>query len=183
MDLTGRLVRLRPAELEDAPAIAALLADPRVVANLAQWSHAPYPVERAREWVRATPPDELHWAIECIADGAFIGVTGFHAIDHRNRNCSWGIWTGPPERWGHGFGTEACMLSVDYAFRYLAMEKVWLYVYDGNDRARRSYEKAGFVSEGVQRRHYWGDGALVDVELMAVFHDNPLYANRAGPNH
>jgi RimJ/RimL family protein N-acetyltransferase len=181
MDVTGRLVRLRAVQMEDAPAIARLLADPRVVAGLAQWSHGPYPVEQAREWVMARPPDSVQWAIECIEDGAFIGTTGFHGIDHRNRHCGWGIWIAPPDRWGHGYGTEACMLSVEYAFRYLAMEKVWLYVYQGNDRARRSYEKAGFISEGVRRRHYWSDGALIDVEMMAVFRDNPLYASRIAP--
>jgi RimJ/RimL family protein N-acetyltransferase len=73
------------------------------------------------------------------------------------------------------------MLSVEYAFRYLAMEKVSLYVYSGNDRARRSYEKAGFATEGILRRQYWRDGDLIDVEMMAVFRDHPLYANRIAP--
>jgi RimJ/RimL family protein N-acetyltransferase len=181
MDVTGQLVRLRPLRPEDAPAIAAALADPRVVANLAQWAHGPYSVEQARTWTATTSPNEVHWAIDCLADDAFIGTTGLHAIDHRNRHCGWGIWIGPPERWGHGFGTETCMLAVEYAFRYLAMEKVWLYVYAGNDRARRSYEKAGFTTEGIRRRHYWRDGQLIDVEMMAVFSDNPLYASRVAP--
>lgn len=181
MDITGRLVRLRARRLEDAPAIAECLADPRVVANLAQWSHGPYSLEQARDWTMTTAPGEVQWSIECNADGAFIGATGLHAIDHRNRHCSWGIWIGPPERWGHGYGTEACMLAVEYAFRYLAMEKVWLYVYAGNDRGRRAYVKSGFTSEGIRRRHYWRDGELIDVEMMAVFRDNPLYANRIAP--
>ena len=88
----------------------------------------------------------------------------------------WGIWIGPPQRWSHGFGTEACRLAVGYAFNQLAMEKVSLDVYQGNDRARRSYEKAGFASEGLLRRHLWLDGHFVDVEVMAVFRDHPLYA-------
>ncbi len=75
------------------------------------------PSSRRSSGSRRRLPDELHWAIECIDDGAFLGTTGFHGIDHRNRHCGWGIWTGPPDRWGHGYGTEACMLSVEYAFR------------------------------------------------------------------
>ncbi len=181
MDITGRLVRLRATRAEDAPAIAAILADPRVVSHLAQWSHGPYSLAMATGWATTTTPNGLHWAIDCIDDGAFIGVTGFHDIDHRNRHCGWGIWIGPPDRWGKGYGTEACMLSVEYAFRFLAMEKVHLDVYAGNDRARRTYEKAGFVSEGVKRRQYWRDGELIDVEIMAVFRDNPIYANRIAP--
>jgi RimJ/RimL family protein N-acetyltransferase len=178
MDVTGKLVRLRAPAPDDAPAVAELLADPRVVANLAQWSHGPYSLEKARSWITTESPNEIHWAVECIADSAFVGVTGFHAIDHHNRHCGWGIWIGPPDRWGRGYGTEACMLAVEYAFRHLAMEKVCLDVYAGNDRARRCYEKAGFVSEGIKRRHYWRDGQLIDVELMAVFRDHPLYAQR-----
>ncbi len=181
MDITGRLVRLRAFRPDDAHAIAAQLADPRVVTHLAQWSRGPYTLEEAAGWITNHAPDEVHWAIECLEDGAFIGSTGLHAIDHRNRHCSWGIWTGPPERWGHGYGTEACMLMVEYAFRHLAMEKVLLYVYAGNDRARRSYEKAGFTSEGILRRQYWLNGALADTEVMAVFSENALYANPIAP--
>jgi RimJ/RimL family protein N-acetyltransferase len=180
MDVNGRLVKLRAPRAEDAPAIAESLADPRVVANLAQWAHGPYSTAHAQVWITKVQ-NEVQWAIECLSDGAFIGCTGLHDIDHRNRHCSWGIWIGPPQRWGHGYGTEACMLSVEYAFRELALEKVSLYVFDGNDRARRSYEKAGFVSEGIRRRQYWRDGELIDIEMMAVFRDNPLYANRIAP--
>ncbi|MGH7721887.1 MAG: GNAT family N-acetyltransferase [Candidatus Dormibacteria bacterium] len=178
MDVTGRLVRLRARRPEDAPAIADILASPQVVANLAQWAQGPYSLEKARAWVAAESPDEVLWAIECLDDHAFIGATGLHGLDHRNRRCTWGIWIGPPQRWGRGYGTEACMLAVEYAFLHLAMEKVNLDVYAGNDRARRSYEKAGFVSEGIKRRHYWRDGELIDVERMAVFRDHPDYQGR-----
>ncbi|PZR80913.1 MAG: N-acetyltransferase [Candidatus Aeolococcus gillhamiae] len=182
MDITGELVRLRAFRPDDAPAIAEALADPRVVAYLAQWAHGPYTLEQARAWTtEPATPGALNFAIESIADGAFVGSTGFHDIDHHNRHCGWGIWIGPPHHWGKGYGTEACVLSVEYAFRFLAMEKVHLYVYAGNDRARPSYEKAGFVSEGIRRRHYWRDGALTDVELMAVFRDHPLYSERIAP--
>lgn len=185
MDITGRLVRLRAWSETDAEPLAVLLANERVVRYLDHWSRGPYPVSRAREWVTAPPAGtERGWAIECLADGVLVGSTGLHHIDFQNRHCIWGIWTGPPDRWGRGYGTEACMLSVEHAFRALGLTKVGLYVWAGNDRARRAYERAGFVSEGVLRRHYLLDGDLVDVEVMAVFADNPLYAQRiavAGP--
>ncbi len=179
MDITGRLVRLRAFRPDDAPRIVEVLADPRVVEHLDQWSRAPYTEAMAAAWVagEGVPPG-IHWAVECREDGAFIGSTGLEDIDHVNRRCEWGIWTGPPQRWGRGYGTEACMLAVEYAFRHLALEKVVLEVYAGNPRARRAYEKAGFAREGLLRRHHWRDGALIDVEMMAVFRDNPLYGER-----
>ena len=181
MDITGRLVRLRALRPGDAPRVAECLADPRVTANLASWALHPYSPEKAQEWIADEPPNTVRWAVECLADGELIGTTGLHDITHFSRHCTFGIWLGPPDRWGKGYGTEACMLTVEHGFRHLAMEKVSLYVFAANTNARRSYEKAGFTTEGVLRRQWWRDGALVDVELMAVFADNPLYGSRIAP--
>jgi RimJ/RimL family protein N-acetyltransferase len=176
MDLIGESVRLRAHTETDATFFASVLVDAEVVRFLNTWAWVPYGPREALEYVRTPRPDAVGWTIECRADGMPIGSTGLHGIDHRNRNCMWGIWIGPPERWGHGFGTEACRLAVAYAFNQLAMEKVSLDVYEGNDRARRSYEKAGFAREGLLRRHLWLNGRLADIEVMAVFRDHPLYA-------
>ena len=177
MDVIGEKVRLRATTDADAEFFAATLTDPEVVRYLSAWAWVPYGPREALDWVRSTHPDSVHWTIECLADGQPIGSTGLHQINHRNRNCEWGIWIGPPSRWNQGFGTEACRLAVGYAFTHLAMEKVSLDVYQGNERARRSYQKAGFVREGVLKRHYWLGGALVDLEIMSVFRDHALYAS------
>lgn len=179
MDLTGERVRLRAHTDEDTEFFAATLADPEVVRFLADWARGPYPLSQAVEYVRHPRPDAVGWTIERIEDGQPIGATGLHEIDHKNRNCMWGIWIGPPDRWGQGFGSEACRMSVAYAFTHLAMEKVSLHVYEGNERGRRVYEKAGFAREGLLRRHLWLNGKLTDVEIMSVFRDHPLYSERA----
>jgi RimJ/RimL family protein N-acetyltransferase len=179
VDLTGKKVRLRATTESDADFFAATLVDPEVVRFLASWAWVPYGRREALDWVRTQHPDAVNWTIECLADGHPIGVTGLHQIDHRNRNCEWGIWIGPPSRWNQGFGTEACRLAVGYAFDQMAMEKVSLDVYQDNDRAKRSYSKAGFSTEGILRRHYWLRGRLVDVEIMSVFRDHPLYVTRS----
>jgi RimJ/RimL family protein N-acetyltransferase len=178
MDLVGEKVRLRAQVDSDADFFAATLADPEVVQYLAGWAWVPYGTREAREYLSTKRTDSVGWTIECLEDGQPIGATGLHTIDHRNRNCTWGIWTGPPDRWNRGFGTEACKLAVAYAFNQLAMEKVSLDVYEGNERARKSYAKAGFAREGILRRHIWLGGRLVDIEVMAVFRDHPLYAWR-----
>lgn len=175
MDLVGQLVKLRAPREEDASAIVEGLADPNVTRHLGSWSRAPYGIEEALGFVRRHDPRDFTWAIECLADSAFVGMTALHDLDFRNRNCMWGIWIAPPDRWGHGFGTEACELAVTYAFRELGMERVYLEVYQGNERGRRAYEKAGFTLEGTLRRHVWREGRFVDSHLMAVLKDHPLY--------
>ena len=175
MDLSGDRVRLRALRPDDAATIARLLADPEVTRGLGDWARLPFSEQHAADFI-ARSSAEVHWAIEAADDGAFIGVTGLHAIAERHRRCEWGIWTGPPDRWGRGYGTEACRLSVGFAFTELGMHKVCLAVFEGNDRARACYEKAGFSVEGVRRRQLWRGGRWFDETLMAVFADHPLYA-------
>ena len=176
MDLTGELVRLRALLPEDGPAITAAVSDPEVVRFLDNWSWRPYGPGDAQDFIGRRDPAVVSWAIECLEDGAWIGSTGLHDLDFRNRNCFWGIMIAPPSRWDRGYGTEACRLAVGYAFRQMGMEKVYLRVFEGNGRGRRAYEKSGFEVEGTLPRDHWMDGGLVTTHLMAVHRDHPLYA-------
>lgn len=181
MDLTGERVRLRALREDDAPALAAGVADPDVVRYLRNWAWRPYGVDDARDFITRHDPAVVNWAVECVADGAFIGVTGLADLDFRNRRAEWGIWIGPPSRWGQGFGTEACTLAVRFAFMQLGLERVYLYVSVENERGIRAYRRAGFEVEGTLRRHSFHDGGFTDQLLMAVLRGNPLYACEPGP--
>jgi RimJ/RimL family protein N-acetyltransferase len=176
MDLTGELVKLRALRSEDAQAIVALAADPEFVHYLANWSWSPYSLDDFLEFLSRRDPSTIRWAVECLEDGECLGTTSFHNLDFRNRNCVWGIGIGPPSRWGKGYGTEACKLAVRFAFKELGMEKVYLRVYEGNDRGRQAYEKAGFRVEGTLPRDIWLHGTFATTYLMAVYRDDPLYA-------
>lgn len=176
MDLTGSLVRLRAPRAEDAPAIVANLADPEVVRYLGTWAWNPYSLEDFAGFMGGVAGDDVVWTIEALAGGECLGMTGLDRIDHRNRHCWWGIHIGPPSRWGRGYGTEACVLATRFAFHHLGMEKVCLFVYEGNERARRLYERCGYRLEGTLPRDTLLEGRLVTKYLMAAFRDHPVYA-------
>ena len=175
MDLTGRLVRLRAPVPQDAPFIAEYIAMPEVARTLDSWAHSPYSVEQALDWIGRHDPGSVNWAIDCLADDAFIGCTGLRELDFRDRNCEWGIWIGPPSRWGQGFGSEACRLATAFAFRELGMEKVYLKVYETNPGGLRAYQKAGFKIEATLPRDHWWEGGFTSSHLMAAYRDDPLY--------
>jgi RimJ/RimL family protein N-acetyltransferase len=176
MDLVGELVKLRALRPDDAETLAALTAEPEFTRYLEPSSWSPYSVEDFKEFLIARDPTRIRWAVECLEDGECIGSTQLLRLDFRNRNCHWGIGIGPPSRWGKGYGTEACRLAVRFAIKELGMEKVYLRVYEGNERGRRSYEKAGFTVEATLPRDVWLHGGFVTAYLMAVHRDNPLYA-------
>ena len=58
------------------------------------------------------------------------------------------ISIGEPDAWGQGYGTEATGLMLWLAFERIGLHRVGLSVFSFNERAIRSYEKAGFRLEG-----------------------------------
>ena len=71
-------------------------------------------------------------------------------------------------RSGRGYGTQAAELMIRYSFEKLGLHKLMLRVLAGNDRARKSYERAGFVQEAYLRDEVYLAGRYRDVILMAV---------------
>jgi RimJ/RimL family protein N-acetyltransferase len=83
---------------------------------------------------------------------------------------------GEPEEWGKGYGSEATRLVLRYAFETLNLNRVWLHVYEYNERGLRAYEKAGFRREGRLRQEMFRDGRYWDTIVMGILRDEWLAA-------
>ena len=130
--------------------------DPELRAHLAQV----YPLSQSQEqqWLEATlrlEPALQPFAIEARLatrrkgfDLTLVGTIGFHNLDWRNRTAELGMFLGPREVWGKGYGTEALRVLAAFAFGELNLNRLWLRVYEDNARARRSYEKGGVPARG-----------------------------------
>jgi RimJ/RimL family protein N-acetyltransferase len=165
--LIGDLVYLRPLEREDAPTLEAWVNHPDVSRTIQRCR----PMNRQ---VEETFIDDMTKSDTSVAVGImarqsdrFVGVTGLHQIDWRNRQAGFGIMVGP-DQWGRGYGTEATRLLVKYAFETLNLNRVWLQVYEYNPRGLRSYEKVGFRREGVLRQDNFREGRYWDTIVMAI---------------
>jgi len=101
----------------------------------------------------------------------FIGTCGLHA--HRDIYKSWEyrILIFEPGAIGHGIGTEATTLVVDYAFQRLNAHRVWLGVNEMNVGAIKCYKKVGFKEEGRLRDDIFTYGAYHDVIRMGILED------------
>lgn len=73
---------------------------------------------------------------------------------------------------GRGYGTAITRLVVEHACG-VGGHRVGLGVYDVNPRARRVYEKCGFVLEGRLRDALRWDGEWHDELLMSVLRTDP----------
>lgn len=75
---------------------------------------------------------------------------------------------GEKSYWDQGCGREAVGLMLRYRFNTLNLNRIYLRVYETNQRAIRAYKRAGFVHEGRMRQARFQDGGYIDVLLMAV---------------
>jgi ribosomal protein S18 acetylase RimI-like enzyme len=67
---------------------------------------------------------------------------------------------------GRGQGQPFLRDLIDYAFRDLRAQRLWLDASSENPRAMASYVKAGFTLEGCQRQHWYRPALGRNVDLM-----------------
>lgn len=166
--LTGEKTVLRPFTVDDVPVMAEILRDPDVL-RLTGSPVEEFGAERLRQWYgsRSEQPDRLDLGVVDRATGELVGEAVLFEWDTHNRNCTFRVLVGPRGR-DRGLGTEATRLIVGHAFEQLGLHRVSLHVFAFNPRARRAYEKAGFVAEGVERQTLLHDREWIDAVRMSV---------------
>lgn len=169
--LTGDLVVLRPVRVADAPALAAAALDPDV--DRLTGTHTRFSLEALERWYssRAEHDDRLDLAIVERATGESVGEVVLTELDVHNRSCSFRIALFGRRFFGRGLGTEASRMILGYAFETVGVHRIELEVYAFNPRARRVYEKIGFVHEGTKRDALCWDGEWIDAHTMALLGD------------
>lgn len=169
--ITGSTVRLRAIEQQDLPHFVAWLNDPEVRRNLLV--HVPLSQAQEDGWferILRLPLEEQPLGIEVqTAEGwRLIGNCGFARLDWRNRCAEIGIFIGDQNFWNKGYGAQAMRLMVRYGFNSLNLNRIYLNVFETNQRGIRCYQKAGFVSEGRLRQAIFQDGQYIDMLVMSV---------------
>lgn len=100
-----------------------------------------------------------------------IGSAGLYRIEWISRTAEYRIVIGEKDFWDKGIGTEVAGLILQYGFEKLNLNKIWLGVNASNQRAVKSYEKAGFVREGVLRQEIYRNSTYYDAIRMSVLRD------------
>jgi RimJ/RimL family protein N-acetyltransferase len=169
--LKGGKVYLRPVRSEDLSIFLRWTNDPEM-----RWLYLkrPFPIDEIEgsKWVM-----ELHKRTDtvilviCLKSGRAIGMIGLYHIDWKNRVGTTENVIGEKQFWGKGYGSEAKMLILNYAFNTLNLRKVCATVYGFNKRSQAYNKKCGYQVEGVQRQHIFMNGEYHDRILMAVFRD------------
>jgi RimJ/RimL family protein N-acetyltransferase len=148
---TERLL-LRPGWAEDAPALAAAIADENIVRNLAS---APWPFAlRDAEAFLAAPRDPVLPSFLIFERGnAEPQLVGACGLGRRPSGAvELGYWIAR-EQWNRGFATEAgrALLAIAEALGLSRLEASW---FVDNPASGRVLEKLGFSATGISAPRY-----------------------------
>ncbi len=118
-------------------------------------------MERWAEERERGADDDVAFGIR-TKDGEPIGFIGINWMVPYHRLAMLGAKIGEPDYWGGGYGTDALLLLLEYAFDWLDIHKAWLMTTTMNRRVMRQMEKVGFTLEAQQRRAALADGVWYD---------------------
>jgi RimJ/RimL family protein N-acetyltransferase len=174
MFLRGQRLYLRTVGREDIPLLLKCTNDPELRGLYLRRSFPVNEIEAA-EWVaqlhRRT--DAVSFVI-CLNNGQAIGMIGIYNIDWKNRLAETEIVIGEKQLWNQGYGSEAKMILLHYAFETLNLRKVHGAINAFNKSSQAYNQKCGYKVEGVQRLHVFRNGEYHDRILVAVFRDDWL---------
>lgn len=165
--LQGTLVRLRAHEPADIAALNGLINDPDVGEGLGMVM--PQAVSGYMAFLEATEkdPSKAMFVVERLQGRVPIGACSFFTIEVAPRTAVLGVWLGKPY-WDEGLGTDAVRTICGFGFDHMNLQRIELTVFESNPRAKRAYEKVGFVVEGTRRRSEFVGGRHVDSYLMGL---------------
>jgi [ribosomal protein S5]-alanine N-acetyltransferase len=162
--IRGRSIALRPVEESDHLLIHRWMNHPEV------WRYMDYelPVSLAdvKDDVERSYREGHPFTI--VMDDEPIGRIGLNRFRHRDRICSIYMYIGEPSAWGKGYGRDAVMTLLAYAFDRWDLHQIELWTLADNNRAISTYERCGFVTEALLRNRSWKQGRWVDHMIMSV---------------
>ncbi|MEK7647005.1 MAG: GNAT family protein [Patescibacteria group bacterium] len=166
--LEGRKVNLRPFGRADIPTLTRWVNDPEIREFIT--SFMPFTEKQEEEWLNRLEmnDEDIILGVE-TKDGILIGSMGIHRINWRDRVAFTGAIIGEKEYWGKGYGTDAKMLLLDYAFNTLNLYKICSSAIAYNKRSLQYSSHCGYKIEGIRERQDFRKGRYWDVIELGLF--------------
>jgi RimJ/RimL family protein N-acetyltransferase len=165
----------RAIEERDLPLLADMLNDEEMSSLVVGWSF-PVSLEQQKQWFSRQLSDQHNqrWMVE-TAEGQTIGLTGLWSIDWVNRNALTALKLGAKDIKGKGYGTDAIMGVMAYAFGQLGLERLWGEILVYNVPSYKAYvEKCGWKVEGLLRKAVFRAGEFHDVYRVGILREDFL---------
>lgn len=171
--IRGRKVQFRAIEERDLPSLAEWLNDPQI-AHLVGGFSFPVSLAGQKRWFEGTHGSRhtQRWIVE-THEGERLGLTGLWEIDWHNRHALTALKLGAKDIRGKGYGTDAIMTLMAYAFYQVGLNRLWGEILPFNTGSYGAYvSKCGWKVEGVYRQHVFRDGRFYDQLRVACLKED-----------
>ena len=158
--ITKRLILREPTK-SDAISLVAFSNSKEI----AKWlSSHPYPftIDDANSWInRATSKEYRGFLITLKDTKEPIGVINIDiSISHNHSTLSYYL---AKEHQNRGYMSEALKGVVDFCFNNLNLIRVAAHHFSGNSASKEVLRKAGFILEGVRKKHFKRGDKYLDI--------------------
>ncbi len=100
-----------------------------------------------------------------------IGNIGVHHIDYIHRRCEIGIVIGEHESQGKGYAFICINIIKEYIFNTLNLRRITVFIMSENISSIKSFEKCGFIHEGVMKEYFYKNGKYLDNHIYGLINE------------
>lgn len=172
MNIFGKKVILRSIEKRDVSLITKMFNDPEIEHLVEGWA---FPLSDFAElhWLENNYHSQnLRLIIQVKDTDESIGIATLSDIDWKNRHAFHGMKIADKKCRGGGYGTDALMAIMRYAFDELGMVRLdgsWL---ESNIVSQNMYKKNGWEIEGCRRKYVYKNGRFYDLCVGGILEEN-----------
>jgi RimJ/RimL family protein N-acetyltransferase len=177
--LRGEKVVLTALDRRNAETVLAWINDPEVNRYMLT-GHVPLTLEEELGFYdrSESSPEVYNFEIHTGDDLRLIGHAGLIGVDLRHRRGEVGIMIGELSAQNRGYGRDALVTLLRFAFDTLGLNSVTIAAREDNERGLHLYRSIGFREAGRTRETDFAEGRFFDLVLFDMLVDE--YRERYG---
>lgn len=169
MNIKGKYLTLRAIEEGDLPLLHKWANDP-VTQDAIGELHFPSSMDFHLAWFQQQKNDSLNkrFVVE-VPEGGIIGFSSIVNIDWRNRHAWHGLVLGESTHRGKGYGVDAIMATMRYAFEEMGLVRLDGSMIEYNKQSISLYcGKLGWKEEGRKRNYFFRKGRFWEQVIVGI---------------
>lgn len=162
MEIIKNCIKMRAIETKDLNLLKTLINDSNIENKLGGWS---FPVSDygQEKWIQSIQEDNSQKCLRLIIEvnEEAVGTIILSDIDMKNGNAE--IHIKMLYQQNKGYGTQCIKMLCDYAFNELRLNVIYAIVLENNIASQKTFEKCGFLKEGILRSRVFKNNAYVNL--------------------
>jgi len=155
-------VILRPWQLTDAQALAALANNKKIWDNVRDRFPHPYTVKDAIQWINLQQQHQPTQNFAIVYNGQLAGSAGvLLQEDVARKTIEIGYFIGEAF-WGKGIATKAVRLLLTYTLQHYDVVRLYAQVFENNPASMKVLEHNGFYLECVRKKAAFKNNTVLD---------------------